>query len=101
MERHQLTVTRQRISVVGLPPTLAGFRIGLLTDLHRSRWVSHDDIAHAVTAMIAERPDIIVLGGDYVTRADRRYVQPSADALVRHVPLEFFEPHSCLFLREA
>jgi predicted MPP superfamily phosphohydrolase len=28
-----------------------------------------------------ERPDLIVLGGDYVTWGDRQYVGPSADAL--------------------
>ena len=27
------------------------------------------------------RPDLIVLGGDYVTWGDRRYVGPSAEAL--------------------
>jgi len=65
----------------GLPRALAGLRIGLITDTHRSRWVSHEDIAHAVDALGAERPDIIVLGGDYVTYGDRQYVGPSADAL--------------------
>ena len=28
-----------------------------------------------------ERPDMIVLGGDYVTESDRDYIQPAADAL--------------------
>ena len=30
---------------------------------------------------MAEHPDLIVLGGDYVTWGDRQYVVPSADAL--------------------
>jgi predicted MPP superfamily phosphohydrolase len=30
---------------------------------------------------MAERPDVVVLGGDYVTQADRRYMGPAADAL--------------------
>ena len=30
---------------------------------------------------MAERPDLIVLGGDYVTWGDRQYVGPSAEAL--------------------
>jgi predicted MPP superfamily phosphohydrolase len=80
-ERHALGVTRARVPVIGLPRDLAGLRIGLLTDLHRSRWVSHEDVAHAVTAMMAEQPDLIVLGGDYVTWGNRQYVTPSADAL--------------------
>jgi predicted MPP superfamily phosphohydrolase len=79
--RHELGVTRAAVPVAGLPPALAGLRIGLITDVHRSRWVSHDDVARAVTALTNEHPDLIVLGGDYVTWGDRRYVEPSADAL--------------------
>jgi len=79
--RHQLGVTRETIGVFGLPAALGGLRIGLLTDIHRSRWVSHEDVRDAVTMVMAERPDLIVLGGDYVTWGDRQYVGPSADAL--------------------
>ncbi len=80
-ERHQIEVTRADVPVVGLPPALAGFRIGFLTDVHRSRWVSHDDVVRAVALLMNQRPDLIVLGGDYVTWGDRRYVRPSAEAL--------------------
>jgi predicted MPP superfamily phosphohydrolase len=79
--RHQLMVTRQTIGVPGLPNALGGLRVGLLTDVHRSRWVSHDDVGHAVSTLMAERPDLIVLGGDYVTWGDRQYVVPCAEAL--------------------
>jgi predicted MPP superfamily phosphohydrolase len=80
-ERHHLEVTRADVPVVGLPLELAGLRIGLITDIHRSAWVSEEDVAHAVTMLMAEHPDLIVLGGDYVTRSDRRYMSPSAEAL--------------------
>jgi hypothetical protein len=80
-ERHALMVTRAAVQVAALPPALAGLRIGLITDLHRSLFVSHDDVARAVAALMAETPDLIVLGGDYVTWGDRGYVGPSAEAL--------------------
>jgi predicted MPP superfamily phosphohydrolase len=79
--RHDLAITQAVVPVAGLPPALAGLRLGLLTDVHRSYFVSHDDVAHAVTALMSQRPDLIVLGGDYVTYGDRDYVAPSADAL--------------------
>jgi len=79
--RHQLEITRADVPVARLPATLAGLKVGLMTDLHRSMWVSHDDVTHAVTTLMSERPDIVVLGGDYVTRQDRKYVIPSAEAL--------------------
>jgi len=80
-ERHDIAVTRAALAITGLPAALAGLRIGLITDIHRSRWVSHEDVAHAVGLLMAERPDLIVLGGDYVTWGDRKYVGASADAL--------------------
>src|ERR1700674_1483879 len=79
--RHQLELTRADVSIARLPGALAGLRIGLITDVHRSLWVSEEDVAHAVTALMAERPDLIVLGGDYVTEFDRQYMTPSAEAL--------------------
>jgi uncharacterized protein len=80
-ERHQLSVTREDVSVTGLPPALAGLRIGFLTDVHRSVWVSHDDVSLAAARLMAEQPDLIVLGGDHVTWGDRQYVQRSAEGL--------------------
>lgn len=87
-QRRHLEVTRETIPVSGLATALSGLRIGFLTDLHRSQAVSHDMAASAVRALLAERPDLIVLGGDYVTWGDRRYVGAAADALA---PLE--APH--------
>ncbi len=80
-ERHQLVVDRKDLFVTGLPSALAGLRIGFLTDIHCSLWVSPEDVRRAATALNDERPDVIFLGGDYVTWGDRQYVQPSAEAL--------------------
>jgi predicted MPP superfamily phosphohydrolase len=80
-ERHQLGLTRETLHVSGLPPALAGLRIGFLTDFHRSETVSHEMVDRAVRMVMAEAPEIIVLGGDYVTWGDRRFVKPVADAL--------------------
>jgi uncharacterized protein len=79
--RHELEVTRTAVAVGGLPPSLVGLRIGLITDVHRSIWVSAEDVGHAVSSLLSERPDLIVLGGDYITQGDRHYVGPAADAL--------------------
>jgi predicted MPP superfamily phosphohydrolase len=79
--RHDLEITYATIPVSGLSPALAGLRVGLMTDLHRSRLVSHADVARAVAALTSQHPDLIVLGGDYVTWGDRKYVAPCADAL--------------------
>ena len=80
-ERHHIGVTHATLEVSGLPPAHAGVRIGFITDIHRSQTGTHELVAKAVELVMAERPDLIVLGGDYVTYADRRYMQPAADAL--------------------
>jgi uncharacterized protein len=79
--REALSLTQATVPVDGLPASLSGLRIGLMTDVHRSQWVSHEDVRRAVALMMSARPDLIVLGGDYVTWGDRQYVGPSAEAL--------------------
>jgi len=80
-ERHHLEVTRVALPVAGLPDALRGLRLGLITDIHRSQTVSHEMVTTAVQALMAEKPDLIVLGGDYVSWRDARYVQPAAESL--------------------
>jgi predicted MPP superfamily phosphohydrolase len=80
-ERHHIGVTREELAVAGWPAALSGLRIGLLSDLHRSGTVSHQMVTAAAAALMGEAPDLIILGGDYVTNRDRRFVQPAADAL--------------------
>ena len=80
-ERHALGLTRATLPVWGLPRALDGLRVGLLTDLHRSSTVSHEMAAAAVDRLMRKRPDLVVLGGDYVTFGDRQYIEPAAEAL--------------------
>ena len=80
-ERHALGLTEAVVPVSKLPPELAGLRIGLLTDVHRSQWVSADDVDRGVQLIMQAKPDLIVLGGDYVTWGERAFVGPSAEAL--------------------
>jgi predicted MPP superfamily phosphohydrolase len=81
--RHNIQVVRADIPVSGLKPVLDGLRIGLITDLHHSEMVPASDVTKAASLLMAERPDLIVLGGDYVTWGDRSYVVPCAEALGR------------------
>jgi predicted MPP superfamily phosphohydrolase len=79
--REALELSQVDVPVNGLPAELSGLRIGLITDVHRSRWVSADDVAAVVALTMAARPDLIVLGGDYVTWGDRQFVGTAAEGL--------------------
>ncbi len=80
-ERHHLGATEATLTVSGLPPALTGVRIALLTDIHHSALVGADDVRAAVDLALSLKPDLIVLGGDYVTFQDRSYVGPVAELL--------------------
>jgi uncharacterized protein len=80
-ERHRLIRVEQDIPVSGLPPALDGLRVGLITDIHHSNTVAAEDVTRAVTLLHASKPDLVVLGGDYVTFGNRAYVEAVAELL--------------------
>jgi len=80
-ERHHLSLLELDLPVRGLPPALNGVRVGMITDIHHSAVVSADDVARAVTMVKNSSPDMVVLGGDYVSFFDRAYIGPVAELL--------------------
>jgi uncharacterized protein len=88
-ERHRLVRIEQEMAVAGLPPALDGLRVGLITDIHHSASVPAEDITRAVTLLQGGNPDLIVLGGDYVTYGNRGFVAPAAELLAPLVNAKF------------
>ncbi len=80
-ERHALRLVEVEFPLVNLPAALDGFRIGFLTDIHHSETVSTEHVMRAIEMTHRARPDLIVLGGDYVTWGDRAFVNPVAEML--------------------
>ena len=80
-ERHHLQRITRDILVRGLPSALDGLRIGVITDVHHSAVVSAAEVTRAVTTLKEATPDIVVLGGDYVSFFDRTYIGPVAELL--------------------
>jgi hypothetical protein len=80
-ERRRLGVTRVELPVSGLAAKLDGLRVGFLTDIHHGPFVPVEDVARAAALIVAEGPDLIVLGGDYANWQDTAYVGPCAEAL--------------------
>jgi uncharacterized protein len=80
-ERHQLELIETDVPVSGLPQEQDGLRVGLITDVHHSTNVSPEDVQRAVQRLVSAAPDLVVLGGDYVTYGNRKYVEPVAELL--------------------
>lgn len=81
VERHRVRLDQRSLTVTGLPAALDGLRVGLITDVHLSPMVPADDIRAAVDLLAAARPDVVALGGDYVTDADVTRAAPVAELL--------------------
>lgn len=80
-ERHQVRLEQSDLRVVGLPRALDGLRIGLITDVHVSPTVPDEDVRAAVRLLSEARPDLVALGGDYVTDFDTTRAVPAAEML--------------------
>lgn len=80
-ERHQLALARHTVTLPTCPPPLDGLTIGLITDVHHSATLSAAAIDAAVHLLQEQAPDIVVLGGDYVSFGDRRFLEPALEHL--------------------
>ena len=73
IEPRLVQLTRPRVHVRGLPPALEGLRIGLLSDLHAGRLTARGTLRRAVELLMAARPDVIALTGDFADRRSEDY----------------------------
>lgn len=87
-ERHQVERIVRDITVRGLPAALDGLRVGMITDVHHSAVVAADDVSRAVALLEEAAPDVVVLGGDYISFFDRGYIGPVVELLtpLAHAP---------------
>lgn len=81
----------ERITLT-VPPghrDLTGLRIGFVTDTHINPFFRRADLQRGVDLIAAERPDLILFGGDYISETTR-YIDEAAPvlgALARCAPL--------------
>jgi uncharacterized protein len=73
LERTTLVVPRGHES-------LAGLRIGFISDTHVGPFIAKPDVERAADLIRAEKPDLLLLGGDYVSESTR-YIPIAVDAL--------------------
>lgn len=93
-EAHARNPYSPRLERVALPlpaghEALAGLTIGFVADTHVGPYVTPEDVFRATTLLAHEEPDVILLGGDYISASPR--FAPAAAAvlgeLTRAAPL--------------
>jgi len=73
--RSQIRVERVPIRLKRLPEAFRGFKIAQLSDLHSSPLVDKEHLEHAVDLALAEKPDLVVLTGDFIGHTLRTHPQ--------------------------
>jgi predicted MPP superfamily phosphohydrolase len=87
VEPRWLQLRRTRIRIEKLPAPLERLRIGLLTDLHADDSASVALAARAAGMLVAARPDLIALTGDFVTEGAPHFERVIAALGRLHAPL--------------
>jgi predicted MPP superfamily phosphohydrolase len=82
-----LEVNRLDVPVADLPSAFDGFRVVQLSDLHCSAKVDPAFIDEAIDRAMAERPDLMVVTGDFIHHGFRHV--PQAAAHVRRLAAPF------------
>ena len=88
VEPHRVRVRRFDVEMPHLPPEAEGLRIAQLSDLHCSVVTSRKIIRRAVALCNAEKPDLVALTGDYISRPDSYLFEPILKRLAK-TPLQY------------
>jgi uncharacterized protein len=62
----QLGVEEKTVFIRNLPSEFQEYRIGFITDIHLGMSVRNNFVEHAFDEVMHRKPDLLVLGGDYV-----------------------------------
>lgn len=82
VEADRLTVVRTDVPLPHWPAAANGLRIGQLSDFHSDYPEAVTRTSRAVTMLLAQKPDLVFVTGDYVTGdASLRFLRPTIEAL--------------------
>lgn len=79
-EAGSVRIERPTIALPNLPASFDKLRIAFLTDIHHGPYVGLDYVASIVRTTLALGPDLILHGGDYISK-DAKYVAPCFEML--------------------
>ena len=71
LNSHSLEMLKVEVPLQRLPPAFDGLKVGQITDIHAGPLVPSGLIREGVDLIMAHRPDLIVLTGDFVSGATK------------------------------
>lgn len=81
VETERLACEYRTLRLPGWPDRLAGYRIGFFSDMHLSDRGTERLTQRAIEFLLREQPDVVVIGGDFVSRWTDRSVDQLISAL--------------------
>ena len=80
-EPDDVVVANVDVHITGWPATAAGMRIGQISDLHCDCDHAVERTKYAVALLLAQKPHVVAITGDYITIGLEHWVTASAQAL--------------------
>ncbi|HWM86294.1 MAG TPA: metallophosphoesterase [Kofleriaceae bacterium] len=82
IDSSELVVRVHHYTSPDLPPDLDGFEIALVADMQADQYTGAERLAQLVDASNQERPDLVLIAGDMITRAPR-FIPVAAEQAAR------------------
>jgi predicted MPP superfamily phosphohydrolase len=80
--RYRYQLTRNKIPLPKLPDAFKGLKIVQISDIHSGSFDNHEAVAHGVSLIMKEQPDIILFTGDLVNNLATE-IEPYMDIFSR------------------
>lgn len=85
VDTNQLRLERVAVSIPNLPPQLEGLRIGAMSDLHLGPLVPVERVRRAAELLVGQRPDLVLVAGDFTAVEDPELAQRLIDEALEPV----------------
>lgn len=83
IEPNWTEVRQVRLALPRLDPAFDGYRIAQISDIHMDAWMDRERLGRVVRLVNRQRPDLIAITGDFVTREIHRYARDLTEGLGR------------------
>ncbi|MEO8356597.1 MAG: metallophosphoesterase [Chloroflexota bacterium] len=67
VEPNWLQVERIKLKLPRLPRVFSGLRLAQISDIHMGGWMNRDRFQHVADVVLAQKPDVLLITGDFLT----------------------------------
>ncbi|WP_103124005.1 metallophosphoesterase [Nostoc cycadae] len=86
IEPNWIEINSLQLTLPNLASEFNGYRIVQISDIHRDRWMSPQRLNRIVQLVNQQKPDLIAITGDLVTRNLSKLIPSLADSLAKFTP---------------